>query len=317
MKKIFALTTLIALFSTVFFIGCKDGEQTPTEKAKSDVRVKSVIGKAVVAREGAAKLIRLRKRMILRSSDVVRTDAGAKATLVLGNRGVVMINENSNIRMSNLLADNTKLDINDGGVKLALKKIKGDRKFNLETPTAVAGVRGTTFMIDVKTSKERAFPYSAKLESENQRDTSRIMVFTGAVAVVDPENKRPEKKISRLRMANISEGVAFDDIKIEKITLKMIEEFREIVEVDEAKRLKGEAVEQMRRIEASTDVDAIIEAPDMGAPKLKSRRLSDMDEKIDNRGITNEKKRREIRSKNRMKIEEGKRSRQLKDEVDF
>jgi hypothetical protein len=151
MKKLALLMGSVLMLS-LLTTNCKKEGATAQKKAmKSDVRVASVIGKVDLIREGSAKAIKVRKRMKLRSSDVIRTGKKASVKLLLGsNRGVVVIKGNSYVNLSNLMADRTKLDIEQGKVKLALSKITGKREFALKTPTAVAGVRGTTFMVDVE-----------------------------------------------------------------------------------------------------------------------------------------------------------------------
>jgi len=99
--------------------------------------------------------------MVLHEKDEIRTLAGAKATLLLdeGKTGKLELREKSFFRLNTLKKDDqtdkktTLLDLAEGKLRVYAKKLKDGEKFEVRTPTAIAGVRGTVFDVSVDEKK--------------------------------------------------------------------------------------------------------------------------------------------------------------------
>lgn len=102
-----------------------------------------------------------KENMVLHEKDEVRTQAGAKATLLLdeGKTGKLELKEKSYFRLNTLKRDGqtstktTLLDLAEGKLRVYAKKLKDGEKFEVRTPTAIAGVRGTVFDVSVDEKK--------------------------------------------------------------------------------------------------------------------------------------------------------------------
>jgi len=97
------------------------------------------------------------KGMVLREKDELRTMEGATAQVLLddGKVGQVEVREKSYFRLNTLRENDqsgdktTLLDLAQGKLRVHAQKLKGKSKFEVRTPTAIAGVRGTVFDVSV------------------------------------------------------------------------------------------------------------------------------------------------------------------------
>jgi hypothetical protein len=96
--------------------------------------------------------------MVILPGDEIRTAPGASVTLVLdeGKTGTVEIREGSLFRINRSEIDpktgdkTTLLDLAVGKLLAQVEKLQGDSRFEVRTPQALTGVRGTTFEVEVK-----------------------------------------------------------------------------------------------------------------------------------------------------------------------
>ena len=102
--------------------------------------------------------------MVLHELDELRTAKGATAQTLLddkGKTGKLEVKENSHIRFHTMNWDtasgdnNTMIDVALGKVKVYAKKLSGQSKFEVNTPTAVLAIRGTVFEVKVWEEKGR------------------------------------------------------------------------------------------------------------------------------------------------------------------
>lgn len=145
-----------------------------------DVQVQSGSGAWKAAREGA----------VLEPGDSVRTAAGSKARLVLEDGALLVVGELSVFSLKSLDTDySTSMSTSDftlssGAVRVvAEKKLTAGSAFNIETPTAVAGVRGTDFSVeldDAETTTVTVF--------EGQVEVGNILQSLKERVLLDPEH---------------------------------------------------------------------------------------------------------------------------------
>ncbi len=89
----------------------------------------------------------------VQSGDIIRTDAGAYAEIVFNRRNIFRIGESTRAVLR-LGGERPGIDLNQGSFTAVferLRRIGGDNAdFEVRTPTAVGGVRGTSFFVKVE-----------------------------------------------------------------------------------------------------------------------------------------------------------------------
>jgi hypothetical protein len=144
-----------------------------------------VTGKVMVACAGKDQ-VPLNVGDEIKNGDIVTTDAMSTATIQLEEVGIVRIAENSRLEMKSLIAENgaTELKLENGSVFSRVLKKPG-REFRVQTPTLVASVRGTEFMVVADWTR------------------GSVLVREGTVAVATPSDKT-EKPVTVKSRAGIS-----------------------------------------------------------------------------------------------------------------
>ncbi len=138
-----------------------DGKAMLTQ-LKGDVQVTTASGKTTAAKD----------KMPVAAGDSVKTGAGAQAYIAFAGGHVVKVDQLSVVKVAEIGAKATKVDLASGRVFAKTAKLQSGAVFNVKTPTAVAGVRGTGF---------EATPASFSV-SEGE-----ISVSAGGVEVTLPE----------------------------------------------------------------------------------------------------------------------------------
>jgi len=99
-------------------------------------------------------------RTELKENDELKTDAGSSAIIKMDDGSMAKIGPLAKMKMEQLSKsgkdNNTSLDVSIGKSWNRVNKI-GDSSFNVKTPTAVAGVRGTFFSAEVDKSSAATF----------------------------------------------------------------------------------------------------------------------------------------------------------------
>jgi hypothetical protein len=234
---------LIIVVTAMAFLAASCGKKM--EKTAEGKVIKATVsmlaGKATILREGAPAPIAATPNMQLLPADMILTGDQSKLNIILENSGVIQIGPNSRVVLSSLYikdgAADQKLSVRAGQVILGLKKLQKDAVFNVETPTAIAGVRGTSFMVNVQNSDANsAFPYFVKMEQARDIRT-KVAVLSGAVEFIDAKDEKKSVLITQLRQA-ILEGDDFDNIKlmnIDRISLDQLNELRGFAELGKLK----------------------------------------------------------------------------------
>jgi len=171
--------------------------------------------------------------------DVVQTGNNSEVRIMFANIGVSIIRENTKIKIDELLktykSQQIKMNAYKGRILSSLKKLtrKEDRS-EIYTPTAVIGVRGTVFLVNVVPEKDiRAAVFAGKVEIR------KIDQLQKAVAVEEfKEAILPEADFNRIRIIKMSENT-YNEIKgtkgIQEIEDKNFSEIKEEITRSEEK----------------------------------------------------------------------------------
>jgi hypothetical protein len=151
---------------------------------------------------------------IIKEKDIIQTGTDSFCDIKIGD-SLIRVKQKTKVILSALIRqgglDNTTIDLDSGKMLCKPKKLLKSETFFVKTPTAVAGVRGTQFIVEADTN-----------------GTSRIKVFDGQVKVarrVKELDKNIEKILSLAPDVNKQEKVIItkaDVVKTEKIVSKIM-----------------------------------------------------------------------------------------------
>lgn len=152
---------------------------------KGAAAVASITGQVDI-RQGRSQWAAARKDDILNPGDSVRTGAASKARLVLDDGTLLMVGELSVFLFKDVSTDFSKsssssqFSLESGAVRAVVeKKLASGSDFTIETPTAVAGVRGTDFEVeldDTQTTSVTVFDGQVEVGSILSHIKDRVLV---------------------------------------------------------------------------------------------------------------------------------------------
>jgi len=117
-------------------------------------KITSVSGTVEVKKSGGSKKFKAFNGMAIAQGDTIITGKKSKATMDLDSDKEVTIGASTTLTISQLvksasaMGGKTKLTLKDGDVVIKVKKkLEGDSRFEIQTPTAIMGVMGTEFAV--------------------------------------------------------------------------------------------------------------------------------------------------------------------------
>lgn len=181
--------------------------------------IKSMIGDVKVQRKKSPKWIKARPNMVLRENDAVRTFVESEALIQTSEGNTISLKEKSTLELSAFKkgaggATNTGVKILTGNLMANVKKLVNKKsKFEFETPTAVAAIRGTKVGFDV------------------DKEKTDIRVYEGRVYVV-PKGQKKGAELKSDEMTTIVRGQK--EVVIKTLSEKE-DETRSVVDTTEGK----------------------------------------------------------------------------------
>lgn len=174
MKNTAILAALILSLATVWACGQKS-DQNAGQSGAIKTLVSNVTGEVSVERDGQLSAANLGQQLF--QSDTVVTGSSASADLAIQGYGVVKIGANSRVQVQKLTQDasgsQAELNLERGNVASFINRQGGRDSYAVHTPTAIAGVRGTSFMVSVDTAA-------------SGQPRVKVAVLDGSVAVALP-----------------------------------------------------------------------------------------------------------------------------------
>jgi hypothetical protein len=141
--------------------------------------VVQIKGKSEIVRGG--KTIPAKVNELIQKGDLLRTHKDASVSVQLSSGAMFKMAADTEVMLADLVRDNTgfrvKLDVRRGSLANKIDQMGGKDNYTVQAPTAVAGVRGTEFLVEIN-------------EAVNQ---ATVLVNDGSVAVQDPAGKLPEE----------------------------------------------------------------------------------------------------------------------------
>ena len=178
-------SALIALSAFFFVWTISQAEEGVQEYITQSLTVSSVLGMVEVLPKDAPDWEEASVGMQLTEGDQIRTAEGAKAELVLKDGSFIRMKERTTIGIKAAREEKTSqeseynFDFRMGEIMVELKKLKAGSSFNVETPTAVAAVRGTTYYMRTGT---REVEGTEQPFVEIYVDSDDVVMFTNTVS---------------------------------------------------------------------------------------------------------------------------------------
>lgn len=162
MSKILGVIMALGLFLGLITSTSLVLAQEETESLTRQVEILSLDGTASILRAGSGEWITAVEGDILMSGDTLQT--GPMSSVELNFDGsaqtaVVKVSENAELVFSKLSQDKatdakeTLLDLAIGSILIKASKLEAESKFEVNTPTSIVGVRGTTFEVRVSAAE--------------------------------------------------------------------------------------------------------------------------------------------------------------------
>ena len=133
----------------------KDKRQRRMEIYRDKAVIKKIEGKVMVKRGGTDEWIPAELDLQLTESDYIKTGPASEVSLRVGVSGVIQIKENSELLLRTLATEADKKSENIlvylamGEIEVDVRFIDRHSTFETQTPTTVAAVRGTIYIVRV------------------------------------------------------------------------------------------------------------------------------------------------------------------------
>ncbi len=207
MKRI---ATLAAL---TLALACKEPPKKPA--ATHAAAVVFVVGNdaKIVTAKGQVAAV---KGAILQQGDSIQTGPKSQVDLLLPGKILIRIDQHTTVAMREFAAadgsQSDKLYLQRGLIFAKVTKLGAHSSFAIQTPTIVAGVRGTEFMT-----------------TSDEKGAGKVAVTEGTVAV--KSDKGEEKAIDAGEQANVSDSGGVAETKLDDATAAQMKQLSTVANI--------------------------------------------------------------------------------------
>lgn len=244
------------------------------------------------------------QNMPLTEGHEIKTGNSSQCNIVIGNDSYISIKEKSHVVLSTLFknaagTENTSVELKVGKTVVNPKKLlKGD-EFRVKTPTAIAAVRGTQFVIDTKPQgRMKVAVVSGKVELK-RRVPALENLEDKVVKNSDALTTLKEKVDAEAVVVEPNKSAFIDNKKVEqenKVIEKAVVKHVEGIKKQEEEKAAGPVPAQEEKITADkTAVDAKIKEEElkkelagldlMKEKKAQEKKAITIEEKIDKQDV--------------------------------
>lgn len=197
----------IVIFGVVLF---NRFVEKPTQKP---ALCKAVIGNVFIQR--GQEYINLTNGMVVLQSDIVVCDKGSMAVIEIGP-AILRIEQNSKVSIDSLQQTQVlslAASMDKGVLYVAVRKLHKGDSISVTTKTAVAGVRGTSFMVQSDSQSTRLVVLDGKVlvlprvPDIPMGENTGVLVSEGKSCVVDIHTLRTIKKAVEQKKVSLSDAI--------------------------------------------------------------------------------------------------------------
>lgn len=129
--------------SVLIFSSCSKKESV----ANTNARIICAVGTVSLTGSSGEKKASIQGSPVM-EGDTLCTDAVSFAVIQIGERGIVRVEEHSQLQIEKLLAQSsTALFLKEGKLSSKVSRLAKDESYKIRTPVSVAAVRGTEFAV--------------------------------------------------------------------------------------------------------------------------------------------------------------------------
>lgn len=315
------LTAAILVFFIVMGSSCKKTEQA----VPAVLTVQTVLGDVTV--ESGGKIIIPATGTVIAEDSIVKTGSLSIIDIKYKDSGVIRINEKSNMKVAQLFSssqrEETVLQMNKGNVFITVSRLGKDSRFQVKTPTAVAGIRGTSFKVSAEEGKFRIDVLAGKVHVNPVKDDKIIEdvgQFVETNKSVEVEKKDIDDIIAKKEVIEVM-TLKPEEVQVIKEEAKLIKvddtlndeikkEIREIgietksaEEIKDVKKYEEELKLQLEKIEKEKSAKQIVEKPAEKNNDDKILKEKMRQEKLEQEKLMKEKQLKEAQIKEKQKEE--------------
>ena len=178
----FAILILILIFLGYLFL------RTPSEKIEF-VIIDKINGNVEINQDNT--WILAKEGVILEKTDKIRTNSG-NITLNINNGIFLYLEPNSEVEIQEILKENINIKLNKGSSWTKFVNVLGIETYEVETPNAVAIVRGTEFKVTFKNNSTELITTEGKVNFTDENNNS-ILVGKYVKYSVDSKGLKKEE----------------------------------------------------------------------------------------------------------------------------
>ncbi len=112
-------------------------------------KVTAYKGKAYLLQyQNGYKKVAIRRNLSVHPKDIVLTKGSGVVKIRMADGSSVTIRPNSRVQFSFVSSKSQRINVGNGGLLSKVNKLRGKKGYHVNTPTTVAGVRGTKFIVE-------------------------------------------------------------------------------------------------------------------------------------------------------------------------
>ncbi|MCB1309390.1 MAG: FecR domain-containing protein [Leptospiraceae bacterium] len=280
---------LVLSLAMVFVANCGEKQESATGARSMIIVYTSQDAKIV--RDGTE--IPAKVGMVVKENDVIQTTNG-KVDLQTRNGSAVRIREYTTVTVANLYGEgngDTTLRMEHGGIMASVKRTDGQENFSVVTPTAIAGVRGTTFTVESEEGlptrvkvldgrvamKPRVAALESASEEEIQQDEELSQLSDLAQqqeVIIEPESEGTLDEAVEAKVQELNakyEDAQADEAQRNEVEQTSVVELRELMTTEEKPavivtraEITTEEVTEQRTLERATIDETLVSRVESG-----------------------------------------------------
>ncbi|MBL8021998.1 MAG: FecR domain-containing protein [Leptospirales bacterium] len=219
--------------------------QVQADEPKALALVVQATGKSEIVRAG--KPVGVKVNELVKKGDVLRTLADGTMSVQLSTGAIFRMAPGTEVVLQDLVRDNSgfrvRLDVKRGSLASKLDKLGKSDAYVVSTPTAIAGVRGTEFLVEIAQAASAA----------------SVMVNDGSVAVAGSEGAQEQVCPSGSKIVSDGKAMVQSLLEIhEKEKMRIFAELKNFQRANfetlvEQQRKNQEMMQQMRQQNSPLD----------------------------------------------------------------